>query len=138
MSAKQSNTILIVEDEPSIAETTRYLLEATGYDVETAATGEQALALVCERRPRLVLLDVELPDLSGIEICERIRSNHELGSTRVVFLTTHEVDHIAAAAPDLEPDGHLRKPLDIDLLLDMVAGFMRASNGDETGASAGV
>jgi CheY-like chemotaxis protein len=136
MSTTHENSVLIVEDEPSIAETTRYLLEASGYEVETAATGTQALALVRERRPRLVLLDVELPDLSGIEICSAIRNDPELRSTRVVFLTTHDMTHISSTAPGLEPDGHLRKPLDIDLLLDTVAGFVRAAGEHRTGAPA--
>jgi CheY-like chemotaxis protein len=132
MAAELTDTIVFVEDEPSIATTTQFILESAGFEVATAATGSAGLALVRAGRPKLVLLDVELPDVSGVEVCKAIRQDPNTCNATVLFITTHEIDHIVATDPAVNADGYLRKPLDVDGLIDIVSRIM-AGEGVGTG-----
>src|SRR5215813_6265443 len=79
--------VLIIEDEAPLAEMLRYNLEAEGFRVSQAQTGEEAEMLVAEEKPDLVILDWMLPGVSGIEICRRMRSRMETKSIPIVMLT---------------------------------------------------
>ena len=105
-----ANRILVVDDEPDILELTRFALAQEGFDVDTAATGDEALTQIRRARPDLVVLDLMLPDRPGTEICRTIRSNPELTDVPVIMLTarTDEVDRIVGF--ELGADDYVTKP----------------------------
>jgi len=102
--------ILVVDDEPDILELTRLSLVREGYDVETAATGEEALACLRRGRPDLVVLDLMLPDRPGTDVCRSIRTTPELADVPVIMLTARgdEVDRIVGF--ELGADDYVTKP----------------------------
>jgi len=85
--ASDRGPILIVDDEPYILRSLRYLLAREGYEVETAADGEEGLSLVRALKPRLVFLDIMMPRMSGYEVCEQIKQDAELSGTYVIMLS---------------------------------------------------
>jgi two-component system phosphate regulon response regulator PhoB len=105
-----ANRILVVDDEPDILELTRFALVQEGFEVETAATGDEALAQVRRTRPDLIVLDLMLPDRPGTEVCRTIRSDAHLTDVPVIMLTarTDEVDRIVGF--ELGADDYVTKP----------------------------
>jgi len=85
--SREQPPILIVDDEPYILRSLRYLLAREGYDVETASDGEEGLARVREVRPRIVFLDIMMPRMSGYEVCEQIKADPLLAETYVIMLS---------------------------------------------------
>ncbi|MBR9690870.1 response regulator [Candidatus Woesearchaeota archaeon] len=89
------DNILIVEDEPTAVELEKSLLEIEGIHVETVENGQKALDLIKAAKPRLIILDIMLPDISGIELYEKIRENEETKDIKIIFvtvLTKEEID----------------------------------------------
>ncbi len=84
----KSDTIVVADDSMTILAMTSSRLERAGYDVVTATRGDDALRLVQENRPRLVLLDVEMPGLDGVEVTRQIRADEALAGTFIVLLTS--------------------------------------------------
>ena len=113
-------TILVVDDEPNIVEVVRITLEDDRVRVVVAADGAAALAAACTERPDLILLDVNLPDLSGLEVCRRLRADARTQDTKIVMLTA------AAQRDDVErgraagADEYLTKPFSPVRLLTLV------------------
>ena len=95
MSAAQPR-VLLVEDEPAQQEVLAYNLEAEGFDVARASTGDEALVMVDEVGPDLILLDWMLPGVSGIEICRRLKSRGTLRDVPIIMISarTEEVDRV--------------------------------------------
>jgi two-component system catabolic regulation response regulator CreB len=114
--------ILIVEDEPGIADTLQYALRTDGFDPAWAATGEEALAHVQARPPALVILDVGLPDLNGLEVFKRLR---EIADVPVVFLTARsdEIDRVVGL--ELGADDYVGKPFSPRELVARVRSVLR-------------
>jgi DNA-binding response OmpR family regulator len=112
-------TVLIVDDEPHIAELVRVTLEDTRLRVIEAADGETALTLAAWERPDLILLDVHLPDLSGLEVCRRIRADENPGP-KIVMLTAAASDDDAARGLAAGADHYLTKPFSPVRLLSLV------------------
>jgi len=117
--------ILIVEDEPDIQELVRFNLTQAGFDVEVAADGDTALAMLRERRPDLLVLDLMLPDRSGTEICREIRNTPELATLPIVMLTarTEEVDRVVGF--ELGADDYVTKPFSPRELVLRVRAVLR-------------
>jgi DNA-binding response OmpR family regulator len=115
-------TLLVVDDEPSILETTRFILECEGYHVLTARDGEEALATIRRERPPIVLLDVMIPKLNGFEVCRRIRQDPELDQTFVLILTARGQKADEAMAMEAGADTYMRKPFDDEEILDCIEG----------------
>jgi two-component system, OmpR family, phosphate regulon response regulator PhoB len=90
--------ILVVEDETALQKLLAYNLEAAGFEVAQAYDGEEALTLVAEREPDLVLLDWMLPQLSGLELCRRLRRRSETAHVPIIMLTAATRSPIACAA----------------------------------------
>ena len=120
--------VLIVEDEPTLAELLRYNLEAEGFLVSHAPTGEDAEILIIEDRPDLVLLDWMLPSVSGIELCRRFRSRTETKSIPILMLTARgdEADRVRGLATGA--DDYVTKPFSLPELMARVKAILRRAS----------
>ena len=122
----QTTRILVVDDEPEILGVFTLILNAAGYDVLTASTGQHGLQLAREKRPDLVLLDVMLPDLNGMEVCKQIKSDPDLRDVFVVLISggatnaAHKVEGLESGADD-----YMVKPLDSEELLARIRTIVR-------------
>ena len=126
--------ILVVEDEADLAELVSFNLEQAGYSVRTAGDGQTALSLITEDPPDLVVLDIMLPDLSGIEVCRRIRQNPDTKRLPVVMLTARgeEVDRVIGF--EVGADDYVVKPFSPrELILRVGAILRRATPATEDG-----
>jgi two-component system phosphate regulon response regulator PhoB len=117
--------ILVVEDEIDLSTSLAYSLRASGYDVEAADCGEAALSGVTRFHPELVLLDIMLPDMSGFEVCRRIRASHT-DQPAVVMLTakTQELDRVAGF--EVGADDYVTKPFSIRELVLRIEARLKA------------
>jgi DNA-binding response OmpR family regulator len=102
--------ILIADDEPNIVASLEFLMEQAGYEVKTAADGNEALAALAAFAPDLVLLDVMMPGRSGYEICERIKGDPATRGIRVLMLSAKGRDVEVAKGLDLGADAYITKP----------------------------
>jgi two-component system OmpR family response regulator len=119
-------TVLIVEDEPSIADILRITLKFHGYTVHTAASGRQALAAAREHRPDLVLLDVMLPDGNGWEVCRTLRAESDtVGDPAVIFVTARDAPRDVVGGLALGGDDYITKPFGVDEVLARVQAVLR-------------
>ena len=105
-----SHRILVVDDEPNIVLSLEFLMRQAGYDVQTAADGEEALEAVREEPPSLILLDINMPKLNGYEVCEAIRANPEWNGTRIVMLTAKGRDIEREKGLAVGADDYVTKP----------------------------
>lgn len=121
--------ILVVDDEPRYLGVIRFNLEAEGYRVTCAATGEDALALFPKRAPDLVVLDVMLPGLDGFEVCQRIR---EVSERPIIMLTAKGADEDKVKGLRLGADDYVTKPFSAQELLARVEAVLRRAHPVET------
>ncbi len=117
--------IVIAEDEKSVAELLRYNLESEGYETAIAGDGDEAMLLLDERIPDLMLLDWMLPKISGIEICRRVRTRHETANLPIIMLTarTEEADRIRGL--ETGADDYVTKPFSTNELMARVKAVLR-------------
>jgi two-component system alkaline phosphatase synthesis response regulator PhoP len=127
----EKRLILVVEDEKDIAELVRFNLEQEGFAVLTAADGEQALEVIRQRRPALVILDLMLPVMSGLEICRRVRGDAATARLPIVMLTAKaaEVDRILGL--EMGADDYVTKPFSPRELVARVRAVLRRAYGEE-------
>src|SRR5450755_360579 len=102
-----SGRILVVDDEPQIRRVLRTTLTAQGYDVQDARTGEDALLAVRDSRFDLILLDVHMPGMGGLETCRALRSGSEVA---IIMLTIHDSERDKVSALDAGADDYITKP----------------------------
>lgn len=132
--APQIPLVLVVEDEPAQREVLTYNLEAEGFRVAQAASGDEALLLVAEDRPDLIVLDWMLPGVSGIEVCRRIKSRPDTKTVPIIMLSarSEEVDRVRGL--ETGADDYVVKPYSIGELMARVKGQIRrlrpASQGE--------
>ena len=119
--------VLIVEDEPALMTMLRYNLESEGYRVSEAVDGEEAILLVSEEPPDLILLDWMLPSLSGIEVCRRIRRNESSRDVPIVMLTARGEDSDRVRGLDSGADDYMTKPFSPRELMARVRAVLRRS-----------
>lgn len=105
-----SHRILVVDDEPNIVLSLEFLMKQAGYDVQTAADGEEALEVVREQPPSLILLDINMPKLNGYEVCEAVRANPDWKNTRIVMLTAKGRDIEREKGLAVGADDYVTKP----------------------------
>jgi len=117
--------ILVVDDEPDIVELVRFNLTQAGFDVDTAATGDEALDQVRRNTPDLVVLDILLPDRSGTEVCREIRSDPKISDLPVIMLTARgeEVDRVVGF--ELGADDYVTKPFSPRELILRIQAVLR-------------
>jgi DNA-binding response OmpR family regulator len=122
-------TILIVDDEPNIILSLRFLLTKAGYTVRTAKDGEQALTEIEREQPDLVLLDVMMPKLDGFSVCQRIRANAAWSGVRVILLTARGRDIEREKGLQLGADDYITKPFSTKDAIDRVAAVLAKGRG---------
>jgi two-component system, OmpR family, KDP operon response regulator KdpE len=118
--------ILIVDDEPRICRALRAGLTGRGYVVEIASTGSEALDMVASRAPDLIILDLMLPDMSGLDVCREIRS---WGSVPIIVLSAKGAERDKVDALDLGANDYLTKPFGMEELLARVRVALRLTGG---------
>ena len=127
--------ILIVDDEPDILEFLKYNLKREGYDVVTAPDGKQAITVATAEKPDLIILDIMMPEMDGVEACGRLRSMKEFHHTPIAFLTARDEDFSQIAALDSGGDDYITKPIKPRVLISRIQALLRRSgrpSDDET------
>lgn len=127
------NRILLVDDDPAVRSSLRRALALEGYEVLTAENGEAALVLSGEIEPDVIVLDVMLPGMDGLEVCEQLRSG---SSTPILMLTAKDTVLDRVAGLDRGADDYLVKPFAVDELLARVRALLRRSQGQNDPALA--
>src|SRR2546428_13905567 len=119
--------VLVVDDEPQITRVLRTVLSSKGYQVRTAAEGEAALTNFTEWRPELVITDLYMPHMDGVELCRRIRA---LSNVPIIVLSVKGEERTKVEALDSGADDYVTKPFGIDELLARVRAALRRSGGE--------
>ena len=122
---KSDIKILCVDDEPDILEILKYNLSNEGYNVSTAADGKSAIEMAYNIRPSLIIMDVMMPNMDGIEACEKLRSDEKFNDTIIMFLTARGEDYSHVAAYDAGADDYVTKPVKPKVLVSKVKGLLR-------------
>ena len=113
-------TLLIVDDEPNILLSLEFLMKREGYQVHLARDGVEALEAIAALRPDLVLLDVMMPRKTGFEVCQEVRADEALKSTRILMLTAKGRDTDVAKGLALGADAYMTKPFSTKELVEKV------------------
>jgi two-component system alkaline phosphatase synthesis response regulator PhoP len=124
----KGHTILIIDDEPDILEFLSYNLKKEGYKVFTAANGEEGVLLTQQIQPSLIILDVMMPKMDGIEVCQVIRKDLHLTQPIITFLTSRAEDYAQIAGFEAGADDYITKPIRPRLLLSKVESLLRRLN----------
>ncbi|MFZ9586395.1 MAG: response regulator transcription factor [Crocinitomicaceae bacterium] len=125
MENSKGHTILIVDDEPDILEFLSYNIRKEGYKVYVASNGQEALRIVQQINPSLILLDVMMPIMDGIETCQIIRKDLNLNQPIIAFLTARTEDYAQIAGFEAGADDYINKPIRPRLLLSKIESLLR-------------
>lgn len=117
--------ILIVDDEPDILEIVGYNLTKEGFKVTTASNGKEALKKAKKNIPHLIILDVMMPEMDGIETCEKLRANEKLNNTIITFFTARNEDYSQIAGLEAGADDYITKPVKPKVLIGKVNSLLR-------------
>ena len=123
--------ILLVDDEPDILEIISYSLKNVGYNVYTAKNGIQAVKQAEKIEPHLIILDVMMPEMDGIEACEIIRKTQKIKHTLITFLSARGEDYSQIAGFNAGADDYITKPIKPKILLSKVKSFLRRISFDQ-------
>ena len=122
---KKDIKILLVDDEPDILEIVGYNLSSEGYQIITAENGQEGVKKAKKELPHLIILDVMMPEMDGIEACEIIRKNPNLKNTIITFLTARGEDYSQVAGFDAGADDYITKPIKPKVLVSKVKALLR-------------
>ncbi|MFT7065684.1 MAG: two-component system alkaline phosphatase synthesis response regulator PhoP [Sediminicola sp.] len=117
--------ILLVDDEPDILEIVGYNLSAEGYEIFTASNGVEAVSRAKKKKPHLIIMDVMMPEMDGIEACGIIRNTQGLENTIITFLTARGEDYSQVAGFDAGADDYITKPIKPKVLVSKVKSLLR-------------
>lgn len=132
--AMKERSILIIEDDPDIIDLLRFNLEKEGYVVFSASTGEAGMTITQEEKPSLVILDLGLPGIQGLELCRLLKQKPETSSTAIIILTAKGLESDVVAGLELGADDYITKPFRIrELIARVRAVLRRASPSGATG-----
>jgi two-component system alkaline phosphatase synthesis response regulator PhoP len=124
-------SVVIVEDDEDIGDSIRYNLEREGFRVRVAATGEEALNVILERPPSLILLDLNLPHMSGLELCRRLRHESTTSRVPILILTARTDESDKVLGLNLGADDYITKPFGMRELVARVNAVLRRTEGHE-------
>lgn len=122
---------MLVDDEPDILEFLGYNLKKEGYQVHTALNGLKAIEMAARIQPQLIILDVMMPEMDGIETCRELRKIPELSGSIIAFLTARNEDYSQLAGFDAGGDDYIAKPIKPSLLISRVKALLRRFSGME-------
>jgi two-component system alkaline phosphatase synthesis response regulator PhoP len=122
---KPSHKVLVVDDEEPILELLKYNLEKEGYEVKTASDGSAAVESARKFHPDLVLLDIMMPKMDGVEACRLLRSMPEMQNAFIVFLTARSEEYSEVAAFDVGADDYITKPIKPRALISRISALFR-------------
>ena len=122
---KSDIKILCVDDEPDILEILKYNLSNVGYDIYLANDGLSAIKKAKEIIPNLIIMDVMMPKMDGIQACENLRANEKFNDTIIMFLTARGEDFSHVAAYEAGADDYVTKPVKPKILISKVKGLLR-------------
>jgi two-component system, OmpR family, alkaline phosphatase synthesis response regulator PhoP len=125
MGNKPSHKVLVVDDDESIVELLKYNLEKNDYEVRTALDGIKALEIAKKFNPNLVLLDIMMPKMDGVETCRQLRGLPELQKTFIIFLTARAEEYSEVAAFDVGADDYITKPIKPRALMSRINALFR-------------
>ena len=125
---KENPIILIVDDEEDILEFLKYNLKKEDFEVHTASSGRKAINIAQKVNPDLIILDVMMPELDGIETCKEIRDLPGMGNTLIAFLTARNEDYSQIAGFDAGADDFINKPIKPRVLISRIKALLRRNN----------
>jgi len=117
--------ILVVEDEPDLLHIVVFRLKNAGYNVISAQDGKTGLEMAKKEKPCLILLDLKLPLMDGVEVCKQLKADAELKSIPVIFLSASPGKDIADKIKDAGADDYMQKSFDTKEFLDKLTGYLR-------------
>ncbi|MBS3769578.1 MAG: response regulator transcription factor [Bacteroidales bacterium] len=120
-----SHKILLVDDEPDVLEFLGYNLKKAGYQVYSTQNGRDAIEKAKEIKPHLILLDVMMPEMDGIETCDKMRQNNDLQNTVIAFLTARGEDYSQIAGFEAGGDDYITKPIKPKVLLSRIKALLK-------------
>ena len=123
--------ILIVDDEPDILEFLQYNLKKEGYQVVTANDGKQAIDVAEREKPDLIILDIMMPELDGVETCRLLRQKKEFKHTPIAFLTARDEDFSQITALDVGGDDYITKPIKPRVLISRINALLRRAQFEQ-------
>lgn len=129
---KKDIKILLVDDEVDILEIVGYNLTQEGYQIFTADNGKKAVEKAKKHLPHLIIMDVMMPEMDGMEACENIRKIPELSQTIITFLTARSEDYSQVAGFDAGADDYITKPIKPKVLVSKVKALLRRLKDEET------
>ncbi|WP_250629999.1 response regulator transcription factor [Rhodoflexus caldus] len=121
----KAHKVMVVDDEPDILELLTYNLEKEGYEVKTATNGKKAVTLAQSFQPELILMDIMMPVMDGVEACRQIREMPEMRNTFIIFLTARSEEYSEVAAFDTGADDYLTKPIKPRALMSRINAIFR-------------
>lgn len=124
-----NKSILIIDDEPDIRVLLKYNLEKEGFTVAEAENGQIGIDLALKFNPDLILLDVMMPDMDGIETCEKIKNFDSLKNVMICFLTARGEDYSQIAGFDAGADDYITKPIKPKVLVSRIHALLRRNSG---------
>ena len=124
----QISKILVVDDDPDIVEILRYNLSLGGYNVKSAINGKEAIKKAKIFIPEIILLDVMMPEMDGIETCTVLKEIPSLSNTRIIFLSARNEDYTQLSAFDAGADDYISKPVKPKILLKKIASIFKRIN----------
>lgn len=117
--------ILIIDDEPDILEFLSYNLKKKGFEVDTASSGAEGIHLALEKIPDLIVLDIMMPEMDGIETCQLLRAEPNLKDVLILFLTARGEDYSQLAGFEAGADDYVKKPVSLQVLLSRIQALLR-------------
>jgi len=131
MTDYKKHRILLVDDEPDILEFLSYNLKKEGFEVHTAQNGEEALNVAKRIRPQLIILDVMMPEMDGIETCEELKKIPELNNTIITFLSARGEDYTQIAGFEAGADDYVTKPIKPKILVSKVKALLKRYKSED-------
>lgn len=128
---KKDIKILLVDDEPDVIEIIRYNLDQEGYKIYTASDGKEALNKAKKNIPNLIIMDVMMPKMDGIEACEQLRNDVSFNDTIIMFLTARGEDYSHVAAFEAGADDYVTKPIKPKIIVSKVKALLRRLKNEE-------